>query len=96
MARVWALLLGVGLVGAACVGILFAEIGLGDLSHTQQGYSCQDPPQNQECADLAARAQFWNGVIALAILTFVLVPAVLIFSSGRRVAPDEDTRPPVV
>lgn len=66
-----ALLLGVGLVVASGFGLFFADLSFGGISHTQQGYSCQEPPQNHECADLANQVLFWHIVQAISVLAFV-------------------------
>jgi len=66
-----AILLGVGLIVAAGFGYFFAWLSLGDISHSQQGYSCREPPQNQECSALAAQLLFWQGVQVMSMIAFV-------------------------
>ncbi len=81
---------------AAGFGLFFADLGLGQIGHTQQGYSCTLPPQNQACSNLAAQEQVWNAVQVLAILTFVAGLVIALLLRGRRVPGDEESRPPVV
>ncbi len=85
VARVLVILLGVGLMVAAGFGFLFAEVGFGQVSHTEQGYSCPNPNYAGVCTGLAAQEQFWQGVFAIAIVAFVAGPFILIFLGGRRV-----------
>ncbi len=81
---------------AAGFGLFFAYLGLGQVGHTQQGYSCTLPPQNQACSNLAAQEQVWNGVQVLAILAFVAGLVITLLPRGRRDLGDEEPRPPVV
>lgn len=93
MARVGPILIGACFIAAASWGLLFANIALYDIGHTQQGLSCREPPQSAYCADLATREGIWNGVIVLAFLALMAGPVLILRGAVERPKPHAGSRP---
>ena len=88
VARILVILLGIGLLVAASFGVFSAELSLGNVSHSQQGYSCTVPVNGPTCSALAAQEQLWDGVLAISILAFVAGFLILVIPLGRRLLQD--------
>ncbi len=81
---------------AAGFGFLFAELGLGQVSHSEQGYSCPNPNYAGVCSALAAQEQYWQGVIAIAIVGFVAGAIDIVVLGSHRTPRMQGPQPPSV
>jgi hypothetical protein len=83
-ARILATTLGACLIAAGFFGIVFGSVALDQTGHTMQGYSCREPPQNQECTVLENQALFWNAVRAMSAIALVAGPVLVTLVWARR------------